>query len=57
LLTFSRGCAAVKLAFVQIHTLENQVLCRPETLALAQQFEQYLKSGSGHASSKRHLGL
>jgi predicted GIY-YIG superfamily endonuclease len=28
-----------------------------ETLELAQQFEQYLKSGSGHALSKRHFGL
>jgi putative endonuclease len=28
-----------------------------ETLELAQQFEAYLKSGSGHAFAKRHLGL
>ena len=28
-----------------------------ETLELAQHFERYLKSGSGHAFSKRHLGL
>ena len=28
-----------------------------ETLELAQQFERYLKTGSGHAFSKRHLGL
>jgi predicted GIY-YIG superfamily endonuclease len=28
-----------------------------ETLELAQQFEDYLKSGSGHAFAKRHLGL
>jgi putative endonuclease len=28
-----------------------------ETLTLAQQFEQYLKSGSGHAFSKHHLGV
>ena len=28
-----------------------------ETLALAQQFERYLKTGSGHEFSKRHLGL
>jgi predicted GIY-YIG superfamily endonuclease len=26
-----------------------------ETLALAQAFEKYLKSGSGHAFAKRHL--
>jgi hypothetical protein len=26
-------------------------------LVLAQQFEQYLKSGSGHIFAKRHLGL
>ena len=26
-----------------------------ETLALAQEFERYLKSGSGHAFAKRHL--
>ena len=28
-----------------------------ESLELAQQFEKYLNSGSGHAFSKRHLGL
>ena len=28
-----------------------------ETLELAQDFEHYLKSGSGHAFSKKHLGL
>ena len=28
-----------------------------EQLEFAQQFEQYLKSGSGHAFSKRHLGF
>ena len=28
-----------------------------ETLELAQRFERYLKTGSGHAFSKRHLGL
>jgi hypothetical protein len=28
-----------------------------QTLDLAQHFEQYLKSGSGHAFSKRHVGL
>ncbi len=28
-----------------------------ETLELAQQFERYLKSGSGHAFAKRHCGL
>jgi putative endonuclease len=28
-----------------------------DTLELAQEFEQYLKTGSGHAFSKRHLGL
>ena len=28
-----------------------------ETLELAQQFEQYFKSGSGHAFCKRHFGL
>ena len=28
-----------------------------DTLGLAQHFEQYLKSGSGHAFSKRHFGL
>jgi putative endonuclease len=28
-----------------------------ETLELAQRFEAYLKSGSGHAFAKRHLGL
>jgi putative endonuclease len=27
-----------------------------ETLELAQQFEHYLKSGSGHAFAKRHFG-
>jgi putative endonuclease len=27
-----------------------------ETVELAQRFEQYLKSGSGHAFSKRHFG-
>jgi len=27
------------------------------SLDLAQHFEQYLKSGSGHAFSKRHFGL
>jgi hypothetical protein len=26
-----------------------------ETLALAQEFERYLKSGSGHAFAKRHF--
>jgi putative endonuclease len=26
-----------------------------ETLALAQEFEKYLKSGSGHAFARRHL--
>jgi predicted GIY-YIG superfamily endonuclease len=26
-----------------------------ETLALAQEFETYLKSGSGHAFAKRHI--
>jgi predicted GIY-YIG superfamily endonuclease len=28
-----------------------------ETLHLAQRFEAYLKTGSGHEFSKRHLGL
>jgi putative endonuclease len=28
-----------------------------ETLELARQFERYLKSGSGHAFSKRHFGV
>jgi len=28
-----------------------------ETLELAQGFERYLKSGSGHSFAKRHLGL
>ncbi len=28
-----------------------------ETMDLAQAFEQYLKSGSGHSFSKRHFGL
>jgi putative endonuclease len=28
-----------------------------ETLTLAQEFERYLKSGSGHEFAKRHLGL
>ena len=28
-----------------------------ETLGLAQDFERYLKSGSGHAFAKRRLGL
>jgi predicted GIY-YIG superfamily endonuclease len=28
-----------------------------ETLELAQAFERYLKSGSGHNFAKRHLGL
>ncbi|MBI2927861.1 MAG: GIY-YIG nuclease family protein [Verrucomicrobia bacterium] len=28
-----------------------------ESLALAQSFERYLKTGSGHAFAKRHLGL
>jgi len=28
-----------------------------EKLDLAQQFERYLKSGSGHAFCKRHLGF
>ena len=28
-----------------------------ETLDLARQFERYLKTGSGHSFSKRHLGL
>ena len=28
-----------------------------ETLELAQKFEQYLKSGSGHAFRKRHFGV
>jgi predicted GIY-YIG superfamily endonuclease len=28
-----------------------------ETLDLAQEFEQYLKSGSGHAFAKKHFGL
>ena len=28
-----------------------------ETLEQAQHFEQYLKTGSGHAFAKRHLGL
>ena len=28
-----------------------------ETLPLAQEFERYLKSGSGHAFAKRHLGV
>jgi putative endonuclease len=28
-----------------------------ETLELAQRFERYLKSGSGHAFAKKHFGL
>jgi predicted GIY-YIG superfamily endonuclease len=28
-----------------------------ETLDLAQAFEKYLKSGSGHVFAKRHLGM
>jgi predicted GIY-YIG superfamily endonuclease len=28
-----------------------------ETIELAQQFERHLKTGSGHAFAKRHLGL
>ena len=28
-----------------------------ESISLARQFEDYLKSGSGHAFSKRHFGL
>jgi predicted GIY-YIG superfamily endonuclease len=28
-----------------------------ETLDLAQRFERYLKTGSGHSFSKRHFGL
>ena len=28
-----------------------------ETVDLAQRFEKYLKSGSGHAFAKHHLGL
>ena len=28
-----------------------------ETLELAQQFERYLKTGSGHAFAKRHFGV
>ena len=28
-----------------------------ETLELARAFEKYLKSGSGHAFAKRHMGL
>jgi len=28
-----------------------------ESLELAQKFERYLKSGSGHSFSKRHFGL
>ncbi len=28
-----------------------------ESLELAQDFERYLKSGSGHAFSKQHLGI
>jgi putative endonuclease len=28
-----------------------------ESLELAQQFEAYLKRGSGHAFAKRHLGI
>jgi predicted GIY-YIG superfamily endonuclease len=28
-----------------------------ETLELAQAFERYLKSGSGHSFAKRHFGL
>jgi hypothetical protein len=28
-----------------------------ETLELAQAFERYLKSGSGHAFGKKHFGL
>ena len=28
-----------------------------ESLHLAQHFEKYLKSGSGHAFAKRHLGV
>lgn len=28
-----------------------------ETVELAQAFEKYLKSGSGHAFAKRHLGI
>jgi putative endonuclease len=28
-----------------------------ESIELAQAFEHYLKSGSGHAFAKRHLGL
>jgi len=28
-----------------------------ETLELARKFEQYLKSGSGHAFAKQHFGL
>lgn len=28
-----------------------------ETIELARDFERYLKSGSGHAFAKRHLGI
>ena len=28
-----------------------------ETVELAQAFEEYLKSGSGHSFAKRHLGI
>jgi len=28
-----------------------------ETLSLAQKFERYLKTGSGHSFAKRHFGL
>jgi predicted GIY-YIG superfamily endonuclease len=28
-----------------------------DTVVLAEHFERYLKSGSGHAFAKRHLGL
>ena len=41
----------------QIRTVEYQFYAAFETLELARDFEHYLKTGSGHAFSKRHLGL
>jgi hypothetical protein len=44
-------------AHCQIRTVEYQFYAAFETLELARDFEHYLKTGSGHAFSKRHLGL
>src|SRR5262245_13295403 len=42
-------------AHLQVCALEDQAVVAFETIEQAQTFEQYLKSGSGHAFAKRHF--